>query len=58
MAGSQRQLIESRWNFTRGECVIAVICLEPGPDTRCFCPRLNSSLKMWTGLIIHKAEMG
>lgn len=32
--------------------------LKPGPDKRCFCLRLNSSLEMWKGLIIHKAEMG
>lgn len=29
-----------------------------GPDKRCFCLRLNSSLEMRKGLIIHKAKMG
>lgn len=31
---------------------------KPGPDKRCFCPRLNSSLEMWKGFIIHEAETG
>lgn len=32
--------------------------LNLGPDKRCFCLRLNSSLQMRKGLIIHKAKMG
>lgn len=32
--------------------------LNLGTDKRCFCLRLNSSLEMKKGLIIHKAKMG
>ena len=32
--------------------------LNPGTDKRCFCLRLNSSVEMKKGLIIHKAKMG
>lgn len=58
MAGSQQKLIESHWNFTRGECLIGVICPESRTDKRCFCLRLNSSLEMKRGFIIHKGKNG